>query len=215
MTWRDLRGSASLWLAGVSVAVMLIVTIFPQLHDRWTLAGGFVPLRLDISVDAPIALVPALLTPLSSSFLHADWLHLAFNMLILLWCGRFVEAAIGKARLILLYVVGAYAAAAAQYFWDPISIIPVIGASGAVSAIFGAFALAYGRPKPVTQNATFNRAVHAFSLLVVWVAIQWMVEFIGAGQGYEIATPAHVGGFLLGLIAFPFLLIASGRRWRA
>lgn len=205
MTWRDLRGSASLWLAAASVLVMLLVQLIPGLHERWILAGGFVPLRVDIVVESPIGLVPAWLTPLTSSFLHADWLHLAFNMVMLVFCGRLVEELIGPLRLVLLYVFGAYAASAAHYALEPISIVPVIGASGAISAIFGAFALAFGRPKPVTANPRVNRAIHAVSLMLVWVLVQWMVAFIDAGLGYSIATVAHVGGFAAGLLLLPFL----------
>lgn len=205
MTWRDLRGSASLWLAAVSVAVMFVTWLVPDLHARWALAGGFVPLRVDIHVEAPVALLPVSLTPLTSSFLHADFTHLLFNMLILLWCGRFVEEAVGKLRLVILYILGAYAAAAAHYLWDPVSIVPVIGASGAISAIFGAFALIYGRPKRFTASPQANRAIHAVSLLVFWVLVQWMVSLLDESVGYSIATVAHVGGFAAGLALLPLL----------
>ncbi|MBW0145093.1 rhomboid family intramembrane serine protease [Sphingomicrobium clamense] len=202
MSWRDLRGSASLWLAAVSVAVMLLVTVVPDLHDRWAIAGGFIPLRLDIAVEAPVAMLPAVVTPLTASFLHVDWGHLLFNMILLLFCGRFVEAAIGRAGLVLLYMIGAFASALAQYAFDPILIVPMIGASGAISAIFGSFALIYGKPKPFTGNRRYDRAIHAASLLIVWVLIQWMVGTLSQGT---VAAAAHVGGFLAGLVAFPLL----------
>lgn len=203
MTWRHLRGSASLWLAAVSVVVMLLLSLFPGAHDEWVVRAGFVPIRMDVAVEAPVALLPVWLTPLTASFLHADAWHLLFNMVMLLFCGRLVEEQVGKARLVILYAIGAYAAALAQYAWSPLSIVPMIGASGAISAIFGSFSLFYGKPKPVSGNRRTDRVIHAFSLLVVWVAIQWMVSVLDGGTDYTIATAAHVGGFLAGLVAFP------------
>ncbi len=68
-------------------------------------------------------------------------------MIMMMWCGTWVERGLGRSALLILYAVGAYAAALGQWAFDPRSIVPMIGASGAISAVVGAFALSYGQPK--------------------------------------------------------------------
>jgi membrane associated rhomboid family serine protease len=105
------------------------------------------------------------------------------------------------------YLVGAGVAAGAQFAVDPSSMVPMVGASGAISALFGIYALFFGQPKQVTRNQKLNRAIHVVWLMAAWVVIQWMSEILAGGQGYLLATPAHIGGFLAGLLlAKPLLL---------
>jgi len=104
------------------------------------------------------------------------------------------------AGLLVLYVVGAYAAAAAQWALDPMGTTPMIGASGAISAVMGAYALSFGRAKPLTNNLRVNRWINVLWLLVAWVVLQVMMAWLGNQQGYLLATPAHVGGFAVGLL---------------
>ncbi len=160
---------------------------------------GFIPARFSGLVDLSPA-VPALLTPLSSTLVHGGLLHLAFNMLMLVWCGTAIERALGRTALLLLYGVGAYAAAIAQWLTDPASLVPVIGASGAVSAVIGAYALSFGEPKRITGSPKLNRLINALWLLAAWVVLQMMVGVLAGGQGLLLATPAHIGGFLAGLL---------------
>jgi len=97
-------------------------------------------------------------------------------------------------------VVGDYAAAIAQWLPDPHGTTPMIGASGAISAVIGAFALSFGRAKRVTGSARVNRWINVVWLLAAWVVLQLMFGFLAGGQGYLLATPAHIGGFLAGLL---------------
>jgi len=160
---------------------------------------GFIPARLS-GLDDLSPAVPALLTPLSSTLVHGGLLHLAFNLLMLVWCGTAVERVLGRGALLLLYAIGAYAAAAAQWLVDPASMIPVIGASGAISAVIGAFALSFGETKRITRSPQLNRLINAAWLLAAWVVMQIMIGLLAGGQGVLLATPAHVGGFLAGLL---------------
>ena len=146
------------------------------------------------------AAIPAFLTPLTATLVHSGLVHLGFNLLILLWCGTQVERVLGVAGLLVLYVVGAYAAAAAQWALDPMGTTPMIGASGAISAVMGAYALSFGRAKPLTNNLRVNRWINVLWLLVAWVVLQVMMAWLGNQQGYLLATPAHVGGFAVGLL---------------
>jgi len=160
---------------------------------------GFIPARLNGLLDVSPA-VPAVLTPLSATLVHSGPLHLFFNLLMLVWCGTAVERMLGRGALLLLYGVGAYAAAAAQWLADPTSTVPVIGASGAISAVIGAFALSFGQAKRITRSPWLNRLLNAAWLLAAWVVMQIMIGWLAGGQGLLLATSAHVGGFLAGLM---------------
>jgi membrane associated rhomboid family serine protease len=104
-------------------------------------------------------------------------------------------------------LIGALVAAAAQFVVDPTSTVPLVGASGAISALFGLYALFFGRPKQVTNNQKLNRWIHAAWLLATWVVLQWMAEFLAGSEGVLLATPAHIGGFIAGmLLQRPLLL---------
>jgi membrane associated rhomboid family serine protease len=162
-------------------------------------ALGFIPLR--VTVPAVVfAAAPAFLTPLTATLVHSGLVHLGFNLLILAWCGSQVERVLGATGLLVLYVVGAYAAAAAQWALDPSGTTPMIGASGAISAVMGAFALSFGRAKPFTNNLRVNRWINVAWLMIAWIVLQIMMTWLAGGQGYLLATPAHVGGFAAGLL---------------
>jgi membrane associated rhomboid family serine protease len=162
-------------------------------------ALGFVPLRVTIPNLGYLA-APVALTPLTATLVHSGLIHLGFNLLMLVWCGAQVERVLGKIGIIILYVVGAYAAALAQWAANPHVNVPMIGASGAISAVMGAFALSFGRAKAFTNNLRLNRWINVAWLLVAWVVLQVMMGWLAGGQGYLLATPAHVGGFAAGLL---------------
>ena len=162
-------------------------------------ALGFIPLRMtNPALGFPAA--PAFLTPLTATLVHSGLVHLGFNLLMLVWCGTAVERVLGGTGIIVLYVIGAYAAAAAQWAVDPTGSTPMVGASGAISAVMGAFALSFGRAKAFTNNLRVNRWINVVWLLVAWIVLQMMMGWLAGGQGYLLATPAHVGGFAAGLL---------------
>jgi membrane associated rhomboid family serine protease len=192
-------------LIGLVTVVLSVIAILGGV-DYWALFAGFIPARLSGAVELAGAL-PAWLTPLSSALVHGGWLHLGVNMLMLAFLGSQVERIIGASGLVLAYVIGAIGAALAQFLVDPSSPIPMIGASGAISALFGLYALFFGQPKQVTSNMRLNRAIHVAWLLVTWVVLQWMAAYLAGGQGVMLATPAHIGGFVAGiLLQRPLLL---------
>jgi membrane associated rhomboid family serine protease len=119
---------------------------------------------------------------------------------------------IGGTGVVVLYIVGAYAAAAAQWAVDPHGSVPMVGASGAISAVVGAFALSFGRAKAFTHNLQVNRWINVAWLLVAWILLQMMMGWLAGGQGYLLATPAHVGGFAAGLLLQRPLLLWRYRK---
>jgi membrane associated rhomboid family serine protease len=184
-------------ITAATVAAWLVA--IPVGTDSATLALGFIPARFS-GLPVPWLALPAFLTPLSSTLVHSGLIHLGFNMLIFLWCGTAVERALGMFGLVALYLIGAVAAALAQWGADPYSTIPMVGASGAISAVIGAFALSFGRPKRFTSSVAANRWINALWLMAAWVVLQLMMGWLAGGQGYLLATPAHVGGFAVGLL---------------
>lgn len=186
------------WIAAVTAAAWLLTVILGA-DERASIVMGVIPARLSGLIDITPA-VPAWLTPLSSTLVHGGFLHLALNMLVLVWCGTMVERALGAPALLILYAAGAYAAAIAQWLIDPVSPSPMIGASGATSAVIGAFALSFGQQKRIVRSPGLNRALNTLWLLAAWVVLQLMSGFLAGTQGFLLATPAHIGGFLAGLV---------------
>jgi len=194
-------------IAALTVAVSAALILFFNL-DAAAIIGGFVPARLTYP-DVPWAVgrsVPVLLTPLSATLIHGGWVHLIFNMVMLVFCGRETERAIGSGGVVLLYLVGAYAAAAGQWAQGTAGTTPMIGASGAISAIVAAYALFYGRSRARAVGPISAGLVHALWLAVAWIGLNLLIDYAMLG-GTNIAIGAHIGGFLAGLVlARPLLL---------
>lgn len=192
----------------IGTAIAWAVVSLTGAGDAAMVGGGFIPARFSGDVDFGPGMddswvVPAILTPLSATLLHGGLLHLGMNMLMLFWCGRFTEAVIGPRCLALLYGVGAYAAAGAQYLADPLSPVPMIGASGAISAVIGAYALLFNQNEVKGFGPFSPAVVRVLWLAAAWIGFQALVGLAVPG----IAIAAHVGGFLAGLaLARPLLL---------
>ena len=196
-------------IAALTALAWLIAVAF-GLAQKAEFALGFIPARFSgVHVSSAI---PAALTPLTATLVHGGLLHLFFNLLIFVWCGTAVERVLGRTSLILLYLVGAFASAGAQWLSDPFGIVPMVGASGAISAVIGAYSLSFGRAKQVTRSARLNRWINIAWLLAAWVVLQMMVGWVAGGQGYLLATPAHIGGFLAGLLLQRPLLLWQYRK---
>ncbi len=177
-----------------NVAAFFLQQTLPGL----TQAFAFVPLY---ALGRPWTLVTYM-------FLHGGLMHLLFNMLILLFCGRSVEAILGGRQLAILYVLGAYAAAAAHYLVNATEQMPMVGASGAISAVLGAYAVLFGRNRVKLGNPTLAFWVNALWLAAAWIGLQLIVGLTFETTGTNIAIAAHIGGFLVGLaLAKPLLLL--------
>ena len=149
------------------------------------------------------------LTAFTSMFMHGSWLHLLGNMLFLWIFGNNVEDALGKLRYLLFYVVGGFAATALQtfvtlgYASDADAAIPNVGASGAVSAVLGAYLLLLPRAKVLTIIFFILREVPAVLFLGIWFAFQLIdgsASLAHPEQGGGVAFFAHIGGFVFGFL---------------
>ena len=150
------------------------------------------------------------LTALTSMFMHGGWLHLLGNMLFLWIFGNNVEDALGRVRYLLFYLVGGFAATAAQtfvtlaYASDAEAAIPNVGASGAVSAVLGAYLLLLPRAKVLTVIFFVLREVPAVLFLGLWFAFQLYdgsAAISHPQEGGGVAFFAHIGGFVFGFLA--------------
>ncbi|WP_265562853.1 rhomboid family intramembrane serine protease [Sphingomicrobium arenosum] len=197
-----LRATATNFLAAVAVLGFLLTEYVWGISETY-MAAGFIPARWSgIALDS---VIPAVLTPLTAAFLHVDVTHIGFNLLVLLYCGNLLESRLGSVRMTMLFVAGAYLAAVAQWWVDPAAALPMIGASGAVSAILGAFALSFGSRRQLVASSGLNRFLNATWLFLFWIAFQYALDLYGRVEGTLIATPAHVGGFLAGLLLHRWL----------
>ncbi|TVV71559.1 rhomboid family intramembrane serine protease [Sphingomonas solaris] len=210
--------SRATFVIGALTAVAWAGVALTGATEMAAVLAGFIPERLAPGGDAmtsasygiPIAqAVPVWLTPLSATLVHGGLLHLVFNLLMLGFCGRFVEVVLGARGLVALYLVGAYVAAAAQFAVDPGSLAPMIGASGAISALFGAYALLFGERRGRLADHRFGKALHVLWLAAAWIGFQLLVGFATTQAGAAIAVAAHIGGFIAGLVLAKPLL-----RWR-
>lgn len=199
-------------IAAVTFAVFVLL-LLGNLIDQAAVLGGFIPARIgDPALMDGIVAVPAWLTPLSCTLIHAGWMHIGFNLLMLVFCGRQVEHVLAKGGTLFLYVAGAYGACLTQWTLDPGSTNPMVGASGAISAIVATYALLYSRQEVRAIGPLSRNIVRVLWLAAGWIVIQLMIGVATAGGFTElgrIAVAAHVGGFLTGLLLTRPLL-----RWR-
>jgi len=151
---------------------------------------------------------PALLTLLTSMFLHGSFLHLAGNMLFLWIFGNNVEDSMGRLRFVAFYILGGVAAMIAQVAVDPYAAVPTVGASGAIAAVLGGYALLYPRARVLTVVFIifFFTIVElpALIVLVAWFGLQLAYGMAGLAEPLGdggVAYFAHIGGFVFGLLA--------------
>jgi len=209
------------------IAACTIVFLFermsgPAVERQLTLLLGMVPAKVSIVLfnqgSVPWSLAyqlgtryvspAAAFVPIfTSMFLHGSWLHLIFNMLYLWIFGDNIEDAIGHFPYLVLYLLSGVAATALHTFFNLGSLVPVVGASGAIAGVMGAYFILYPRAKVLTLVPFF---FVFFVWLPAWVMLGvWFVwEFLSgaatsvasrAGGSSGIAFWAHVGGFLAGM----------------
>ncbi len=163
---------------------------------------------------------------LTSMFLHGSWVHLLGNMWFLWIFGRNVEDAMTRPRFLAFYLLGGLAAALAQVAAAPSSGVPMVGASGAISAVMGAYLILYPTVRvyalvPIGSFLT-SISLPAWSMLLYWAGIQLLsgVASVGDSTGSGVAFWAHVGGFTAGMLLEKWvaqddrIAAPEERRWR-
>jgi len=184
---------------------------------------GVIPCRLTGRCVLGEELPPAALTILTSMFVHGGLFHVGGNMLYLWIFGNNVEDTLGHLRFAVFYGVSGVAAALTQTAVTPQSQIPMIGASGAVSGILGAYLLLfpYARILTLLVFGFFVRLVYVPAVIVLgfWIVVQFLNSFItlgaavsGGGETGGTAWVAHIGGFLAGIVLLFLMRRRRGAR---
>lgn len=177
---------------------------------RFFMQWGLIPAR--------IAFGEGYWTFATSMFLHGGWMHLAGNMLFLHVFGDNMEDRMGHGRFLLFYLCAGLAAALVQMAADPASVVPMVGASGAIAGVLGGYLLLYpkARVDVVFIFVVFFKVfpVPAWITLGVWFGLQLFSGATTPTDGGGVAYWAHVGGFVAGLmLALPMFLRLGGPRF--
>ncbi len=143
---------------------------------------------------------PPPLSLLYSLFMHGSWMHLLGNMLFLWIFGNNIEDRLGRVRFVLFYLACGVGASLAHVLFNLNSLVPVIGASGAVSGVMGAYLALYPQARVRTLVFLFLFVTTVDVPAAVFLAVWFLFQFLSAGGGSGIAWLAHVGGFILGFL---------------
>jgi membrane associated rhomboid family serine protease len=166
--------------------------------------GNYSHVQLSADLSCELKSRPGLTTLFTSMFMHGGWLHIIGNMLFLWVFGDNVEDVMGPIRFILFYLLCGLAAAIAQIATDPSSLVPMIGASGAIGGVMGAYAILYPRARVhlliILIFYVTTISVPAVLMLAYWFLLQVLsgIGSFGSGNG-GVAIWAHIGGFAAGV----------------
>lgn len=197
-------------LIGLCALVFLWqVTLGPDRGQAAVYALGVIPAVLlgDAELPPDIAIVGPWTSVFTSMFLHGGWLHLIGNMLYLWIFGDNVEDSMGHGRFIAFYLLCGMAAVFAQALPDPSSQVPMIGASGAISGVLGAYLLLFPHARVLVLIPIgfimHSTRLPAMWVLLLWFGIQLLSNLVQGGAGGGVAFRAHIGGFLAGALLIP------------
>jgi membrane associated rhomboid family serine protease len=154
--------------------------------------------------------LPVYFNFLSSMFMHGDIMHIFGNMLFLWIFGDNLENLLGHIRFAAFYILCGFAAAFAQIIMDSDSIIPMLGASGAISGVLGGYVLLFPQRQVRAIIFNFLTTVPAFIAIGIWIAYQLIVGYLTPAGTGGVAYAAHIGGFIAGVALIK--LFAIGRR---
>ena len=207
-----LKPFVTIALIGICCLVFLWQrSLDPTSSRRAVAALGAIPavLLTDARLPPDLQWIPRFASPFTSMFLHGGWMHLLGNMLFLWIYGDNVEDGMGHGRYLLFYVLCGVAAIFAQALSNPDSPYPIIGASGAISGVLGAYLLLFPRAKVLTLVLLpfffTTLRLPAMLLLLLWFAAQLLSDYAVADGGASVAFRAHIGGFLAGMLLAPVL----------
>lgn len=154
--------------------------------------------------------LPVYFNFLSSMFMHGGVMHIFGNMLFLYIFGDNIEDRIGHIRYAVFYLVCGFAAAAGQIIMGPDSIIPMLGASGAISGVLGGYLLLFPRKRVRAIIFNFVTTVPAIVAIGLWIGYQLVLGYLTPSEGGGVAYAAHIGGFIAGIALIKIFAIGRG-----
>jgi membrane associated rhomboid family serine protease len=212
------------------IAINVLVFLYQMTNDQFTLGYSVVPAEITQGRDivGPVRGVkglelaqspsPIYLTLLSSMFMHGGWLHLGGNMLYLWIFGDNVEDRMGHLKYLFFYLLCGFLASATHIFFGPNSLIPSLGASGAIAGVLGAYLVLFPRQGIRVIQWGMITELPALIVIGLWGVLQFISGFGSLGKGGAsggVAFMAHVGGFVAGiLLVFLFRNPQERQRFR-
>ena len=213
---------------GINVLVFLLLQQLGS-NDQFTYAFSLVPKEITTGVDITGVQVirdslgntgeiqhfptplPVYFNFLSSMFMHGGFMHLFGNMLFLWIFGDNLEDLIGHVRYAVFYILCGFAAAMGQILMGPDSIIPMLGASGAISGVLGGYILQF--PTRPVRAIILNvmTTVPAFVAIGVWIVYQLVLGYLSPAGSGGVAYAAHIGGFVAGVALIKLFAIGRTR----
>ena len=187
----------------------------PRVFQILTVQFGYIPFELvntmELTPDFPAS---RYLTPFTSMFMHGGWMHLIGNMLFLWIYGNNVEDYFGPVKFLFFYVLSGLAAITLYTVFGPNSQIPLVGASGAIAGVMGAYMILHPRARiTVLIIFFFIQFIYlpAKVVLGLWFVIQLFMSLTGSATGGGVAWMAHVGGFIFGWLVLKLFLKIKGK----
>ena len=197
-------------LIGLCVAVQAGITVAgADFGERLAFGYGLIPARIGAAVSGLADPWTAFATLFTYIFIHAGWMHLGLNLIFLAWVGRYVEWVTGRWALVGIFIGGGLVGGLLQVAVSLQSPAPVVGASGAIAAVFGAYAVLFAgsraQARTVLGIAVSGETLTSLWYAATWIGLQLLTAVAFSGGGMHIAIWTHIGGFLTGLLA--------GRLW--
>ena len=205
---RDDNPTVSTPFVTISLIVLNIVIFFYEISlgpqfESFLNTYGAKPMYILNMVEPP-GLPSPYLTIFSSMFLHGGFFHVAGNMLYLWIFGNNIEDSMGHSRFIVFYLISGIVAVYIFAFMNPGSTIPMVGASGAVSGVLGAYLVLFPRAKVLTlvPFGFYMQVIRVPAVFVLgfWIVLQILNGMVSRGSGGGVAWFAHIGGFLAGVV---------------
>lgn len=197
----------------LNILIFLYQIFSPQGLEYYVYKMGAIPYEIThfktITFFPPLSRVFPPLTLITSMFLHGTFLHLFGNMLYLWIFGNNIEDFLGSFRFVLFYLLSGLGASLIHIIFHPASQVPMIGASGAIAGILGAYLILYPGARVLTLVFMWIVPIPAAIILGLWFIAQVMNIGIGGG----VAWFAHIGGFLIGIALIRIYSRRRVRRW--
>jgi membrane associated rhomboid family serine protease len=205
---RDKNPSGTFPFVVTGIIILNLIVWFFELSlkanvEVFFLRYGLIPKDFMSALEQHVGLFSKTIVPVfSSMFMHQSWLHIIFNMWFLWIFGDNVEDLLGHKGFLAFYFTCGIVSGLAHVFVHPHSTLPMVGASGAVSGVLGAYALRFPRALILTYYAVWPYEVRSYVYFIIWFGLQLvpgLLELGGNRDGVAVAYWAHIGGFAIGM----------------
>ncbi len=204
----QVKGGYTPWFSYSFIVLNILFFLYKfslniEQQEGFDLYFGAIPVEITNGQD--------LFTLVTSMFVHGDWWHLIGNMLFLWVFADNIEATVGNLKFLLFYLGGGFVAVFAHIWFNLGSEMPMVGASGAISAVMGAYLVMFPTSRIKLLFLVFPFRITAWIFLGIWIIQQWTygASSLASGMGGGVAWWAHIGGFAIGLV-FGFLFRITG-----